>query len=222
MSLTQLCILTVVVGVLASCQARSAPAPAIEVVFVVESDPGLRLGNVHVALEGKTLGKTDSDGVLRAKVDGKPGQRFKVAHVCPIGHVAPSAPKFLRLRKFDGTGESQSEGLKITLRCKPEKRLAVFIIRAKNGADLPVLLNGQTVAQTNSSGVAQFSTSARPGTDFVVELDTRSRPQLSPQRPTHLRMLPDADEIFVVDQSFDHRKAPRRRRRPRSRITKIE
>lgn len=222
MSLTQLCILTVAAGVLASCQARSAPTPRIEVVFVVESDPGLRLGNVHVAFEGKPLGKTDADGLLRAKVDGKPGQRFKVAHVCPLGHVAPSAPKFLRLRRFDGTGESQSEALQITLRCKPEKRFAVFIVRAKNGADLPVLLNGRTVAQTNSSGVAQFSTSARPGTDFVVELDTRSRPQLSPQRPTHLRMLPDADEIFVVDQSFDRRKAPRRRRRPRSRITKIE
>lgn len=222
MSLTQLCILTVAAAVLASCQPRSAPVPAIEVVFAVESDPGLRLGDVHVALEGETLGKTDSNGLLRAKVDGKPGQRFRVAHVCPAGHVAPSGPKFLRLRRFDGVGESQPEALKITLRCKPEKRLAVFIVRAKNGVDLPVLLNGQTVAQTNSSGVAQFSTSARPGTDFVVEIDTRSRPQLSPQRPTHLRMLPDADEIFVVHQSFEHPKAPRRRRRPRTRITKIE
>ena len=222
MPLTRLCILIVVAGLLASCQPRSAPGPAIEVVFEVESDRGLRLSDVHVDLDGNALGKTDSNGLLHTRIDGKPGQRFRVAHVCPPGHVAPSVPKFFRLRGVDGIGESQSMALKVTLICKPEKRMAVFIVRAKNGADLPILLNGQSVAHTNSAGVAQFSASARPGTDFIVELDTRRQPQLIPQRPTHLRTLPDADEIFVVHQSFDHRKAPRPRARPRTRITKIE
>jgi hypothetical protein len=128
----------------------------------------------------------------------------------------------MRLHSFDRVGESQSGALKVTLKCQPEKRLAVFIVRAKNGANLPVLLDRRSVAQTNHEGIAQFSTLAPPGTDFTIELDTASRPWLTPQHPTQLRTLPDADEIFIIDQSFDLRKAPPRRRRPRSRITKIE
>lgn len=222
MSLTDCWILIVGAGLSASCQESSASAPAIEVVFAVESDPGVRLGKVHVAIDGQSVGETDSNGLLSTKIVGEHGQRFRVEHDCPQGHATPSAQKFLRLRSFDRVGEFQSEALKVTLRCQPEKRLAVFIVRAKNGANLPVLLNRQSIAQTNLFGVAQFSTSAPPGTDFIIELDTASRPQLSPQRPTHLRTLPDADEIFIINQSFDLRKAPRRRGRPRSRITKIE
>jgi len=222
MSLTHRSILIVAAGVWVSCRPPSAAAPAIEVVFAAESDPGLRLSNVHVAIDGQSVGKTDSNGLVRTKIDGKDGQRFRVEHDCPRGHVAPSAPKFLTLRSFERVAEYQSGALRITLRCQPEERHAVFIVRARNGADLPVLLNGQSVARTNPAGVAHFSTSASPGTDFIVELDTRSRPQLSPQRPKHLRTLPDADEIFVVNQSFDLRKAPRRRGRQRTRITKIE
>ena len=222
MPLTRLFMLIVAAGLLASCHARLAPASAIEVVFEVESDRGLRLSNVLVELEGKALGKTDSNGVLRARIDGRPGQRLKVECVCPPGHTEAPAPKFFRLRPLDGIGEAQGGALKVTLRCKPEKRLAIFIVRAKNGAGLPVLLNGQAVAQTNSAGVAQFSASAPPGTDFVVKLDTQSQPELIPQHPTHLRMLSDADDIFVVHQSFDHQKVPLPRKRRRTRITKIE
>ena len=222
MPLTRLYMLIVAAGLLASCHARLAPASAIEVVFEVESDRGLRLSNVLVELEGKALGKTDSNGVLRAEIDGRPGQRLKVGCVCPPGHTEAPVPKFFRLRTLDGIGEAHRGALKVTLRCKPEKRLAIFIVRAKNGAGLPVLLNGHAVAQTNSAGVAQFSASALPGTDFVVKLDTQSQPELIPQHPKHLRMLSDADDIFVVHQSFDRQKVPLPRKRRRTRITKIE
>ncbi|NNE20044.1 MAG: hypothetical protein HKN10_16355 [Myxococcales bacterium] len=222
MSLTDCWIFIVGVGLSASCQESSASAPAIEVVFAVESDPGVRLGKVHIAIDGKSVGETDSNGLLRTEVVGEYGKRRRIEHDCPQGHAKPSAEKFLRLRSFDGAGESQLEALKVTLRCQPKKRLAVFIIRAKNGANLAVRLNRQVVAQTNRYGIAQLSTSAPPGTDFIIELDTASRPQLTPQHPTHLRTLPDADEIFVINQSFELRKAPRGRGRPQSRITKIE
>jgi len=221
-SLTDRWAVIVVAGMSASCQEPPASAPVIEVVFMVESDPGVRLGKVHVAIDGHSVGETDSHGLLRTKIVGEHGQRFRVEHDCPQGHAKPSAQKFLRLRSFDRLGESQSGALKVSLRCQPEKRLAVFIVRARNGANLPVLLNRRSVAQTNPLGIAQFSSSAPPGTDFIIELDTASRPQLRPQGPTHLRTVPDADEIFIIDQSFDLRKAPRRRGPPRTRITKIE
>lgn len=222
MSLMRTLILLVTVGVATSCQATPAPAPAIDMVFAVESDPGLRLGQARISVDGRVLGETDSKGLLRTKVYGRPGQQLRVEHDCPDGHDAPPEAKLLRLRSFEGLGEHDLGALEITLKCRPQQRLAVFIVRAKKGANLPVLLDGQIVAQTNASGVAQFSTSAVPGTDFIVELDTRNQPKLRPQRPSHLMTLPDANEVFVVNQSFDVRKEPKRRGSRRSRITKIE
>lgn len=222
MSLRRRWLLIIAFGVWVACQSPSASPPAVEVVFAVQSDPGLPLSKVHVFVDGQAVGQTDANGLVRTNIDGKQVRRFKVEHDCPDGHLAPAAPKFVRLRSFDPVADTQSEALRITLKCQPEERQAVFIVRANNGADLPVLLNGQTVARTNPSGVAHFSASAPPGTDFIVELDTGSRPQLIPQRPKHWRTLPDADEIFVVNQSFELRKTPRRRGRQRTRITKIE
>ncbi|MGB3052212.1 MAG: hypothetical protein WBB42_14505 [Polyangiales bacterium] len=222
MSLMRHLILVVTAGVSASCRTTPASAPSIDVVFAVESDPGLRLSEARISVDGKVVGQTDAKGLVQTKVYGRPGQQLRVEHDCPEEHAAPSEPKFLRFRAFESLGELDSGTLEITLKCRPQKRLAVFIVRAKNGADLPVLLDGQIIAQTNTRGVAHFSTSAIPGTDFIVELDTRNQTELRPQRPTHLMTLPDADEVFVVNQSFDLRKAPRRRGRQRTRITKIE
>jgi hypothetical protein len=147
---------------------------------------------------------------------------LRIEHDCPDGHEAPSKPKILRLRRFEAFDGSEPDAMEITLRCEPTKRLAAFIVRAKNGPDLPVHLNGERVALTNGSGVAHFSTRGAPGTDYTVELDTREHPQLLPQLPTHLFTLPDADEVFVLNQSFDVKSEPRRRGHRRARITKIE
>lgn len=214
--------LITLLGLSASCQPAERPAPTLDVIFAVESDPGVRLAGARVLVDGKPVGETDFAGVVKAKVSGQAGQQLTVEHDCPDDHVAPSEAKLLRLRNFERVGDPGAGSLEVTLRCPPSERLAVFIMRAKNGANLPVLLDGQSVGKTNASGVAHFSTSAIPGTDFVVELDTGNHPHLSPQRPTHLVTLPDADEIFVLTQSFDVPKGARRRAPRRKKITKIE
>ncbi|MFA9472743.1 MAG: hypothetical protein ACERNK_19415, partial [Deltaproteobacteria bacterium] len=112
--------------------------------------------------------------------------------------------------------------MEITLRCRPSKRLAVFVVRTTDGPDLPILLDGESVAHTNASGVAHFVTHGAPGTEYVVEIETRERPRLLPRSPTRLITLPDADEIFVINQAFELEKKPRRRAPRRARITKIE
>ncbi len=222
MSLTRLPILVVGVAVWASCQKTAASTQAIDLLFSVESDPGHRLSGVRISVDGRLVGETNSAGLLQSEVHGQLGQQMSIEHDCPVGHEPPSAAKLLRLRRFESLGELDSRALEITLRCRPQKRLGAFIVRAKNGAGLPVLLDGQGVAQTNSLGVAHFSRFAIPGTDFLIELDTREHPQLRPRSPTHLMTLPDADEFFVIQQSFERKSEPRRRVSPRTRITKIE
>ncbi len=210
------------VAALVSCERRPNFERPFAVIFVVESDPGVRLRGTLVSVDGDPAGESDSNGLVRTKIYGAPGQRLRIKHDCPDGHEGPSEPKILRLRRFEGIDGSEPVAMEITLRCEPTKRLAVFIVRAKNGPDVPVLLNGERVARTNGSGVAHFSTWGATGTDYRVELDTREHSHLLPELPTHLFTLPDANEIFVVNQSFGVKSKARRRRHRRTRITKIE
>lgn len=208
--------------VLASCNGASNAALTFPIAFVVESDPGVGLRGARVFVDGNSIGETDSNGLLQTKVYRRSGLQVTVEHDCPDGHEAPVRPKVLRLREFEGVDPSGPLTMEVSLRCRPEKRLVVFVVRAKKGPYVPVLLNGESVARTNGSGVAHFSVWAAPGTDYLVELDTRERARIIPQSPTHLFTAPDADEIFVVNQSFELAKRSRRPDHWRNRITKIE
>jgi hypothetical protein len=207
---------------LTSCERPPAEERPFAVVFVVESDPGVRLSRAHVFIDGEAVGESNSDGRVATEIHGKSGQQLRISHDCPEGHRAPSELKTLRLRAFEGVDRSQPHAMEITLRCRPLKRLAAFVVRASNGPDLPVLLDGQRVARTNGSGVAHFSIRGAPGTEYTVELETAERPRLLPRSPTHLFILPNADEIFVINQAFKVENEPPRRGRRRARITKIE
>lgn len=221
MSVTRWMIAVLSAAALASCEGPPTAVRPFAVAFVVESDPGVRLHRTRVFVDGDPAGESDSNGVVQTKIYGAPGQRLTIKHDCPDGYEAPFEPKILRLRKIDSIDRSDPPAMEITLRCQPMSRLAAFIVRAKNGRDLPVLLDGKRVARTNGSGVAHFSVRGTPRTQYIVELDTRQHPRLLPHSPTHLFTLPDGDEIFVVDQSFDVETEPRRRGR-RAIITKIE
>jgi len=214
-------LVVVCVVVVASCEGGHEMTRMFAVAFVVESDPGTRLGGVRVALDGQPIGQSDSHGLVRARIFRLPGERLVVTHECPEGYEAPVEAKRLRLRRFVGIEGSELPVLEVRLRCDPTTRVAAFVVRAKNGADLSVLFNGRIVARTNHLGVAHFSIRARAGSDHAVELDTRAHPRLRPQSPTRLFTLPDANEIFVFDQSFELKSESHRRRR-RPKITKIE
>jgi len=210
------------VAALVSCEDHRSAVRSFALVFMVESDPGVPLGRAHVFVNGAPVGQTDSNGLVHTSVDGRSGPRLRIEHDCPDGYEEPPKPKVVVLRRFKGVDASGPIAMEITLRCRPEKRLAVFVVRASNGPHLPVLLDGRRVARTNSSGVAHFFAWGPARTEYVVELDTRDYPRMAPQLPTHLFTLPDADEIFVVSQSFELEAEPTRRGRRRTRITKIE
>ena len=222
MSVTSRTIVFLSAVALASCERPPEAERPFAVVFVVESDPGVRIPRARVFIDGVPVGETDSNGRVDAQINGQSGQQLGISHDCPDGHDAPSERKAFRLRKFEGVDRSRPPTMEITLTCRPLKRLAAFVVRASDGPDLPILLDGELVARTNGSGVAHFSIRGAPGTEYIVELETRERPRLRPRSPTHLFTLPDADEIFVINQAFDPEKEPRRRGRRPTRITKIE
>lgn len=207
---------------LVACHASSDPEAAVPIEILVESDPGVPLGGAHVTVDGRFAGKSDLNGFLRPSVATQSGATVRIEHDCPDGYLEPDGSKVLRMREYQGLGHDGAPALQISLRCKPEKRRAVFVVRARGAARLPVLLDGEPVAQTNRFGVAQFSALGAPGAEYLVKIDTGGSPALLPRSPSHLFALSDANEVFVIDQAFRRETPPKRGRSGRKRILKIE
>ena len=216
-----LCLVLGVAGA-TGCGQSSASRQLVVLDFAVESDPGAPLAGVSIAVDGKPVGQSGATGSLRATISATLGQRIRIEHDCPQGYRDPSEPKMIRLGHYRSIGGHSPPPIQLAIRCPPTNRLAVIVVRADNGADLAVLLNERFMARTNAAGVAHFSTSAPPGTELRVTLDTSEQPSLVPRSPTRIVTMPDVHETFVIDQSFETAKRHPRKRRRRPRIIKIE
>ncbi len=207
---------------LVSCADAQTMAQSFSIAFIVESDPGLPVEGVNVFVDGKSIGKTDSNGAVRAEVVASSGETLRIEHECPKDHRATEDPTTIRLRELEGIEESAPSGIQVTLKCKPSRRLAVFVVTARNGPDLPILIDGDEAGRTNGLGVTQISRWGIPGTEYSLEIDTRADPRLLPRSPVRVFTLPDAHEIFVVNESFELEERRRHGQTRRARITKIE
>lgn len=204
------------VGIL-GCGSDLPAARALQVEVVVESDPGQPLAGVPVYVGAEELGITGADGAARAQRFDAPGTLLRFRCDCPSGFRTSQAIKELSVKDYRALDTTTR--LQIRLRCRPESRLAVFVVKARNGRRVDVLLEGERVARTDPDGVAHFSRRVAVGSEQVVEL--HADPRLKPSRVSHFFTMPDADEIFVVDQRFDVWR-PQRPSSARRRIIKIE
>jgi hypothetical protein len=183
----------------------------------VESDPGQPLSDVPVYLGTEELGTTGDDGSARVLRFDPPGTLLRFRCDCPVGFRASQAIKELSLKNY--RAPDITAPLQIHLRCRPESRLAVFVVKARNGPHIEILLQGERVGRTDRDGVAHFSRRVAVGSEQVIEL--HAGPKLRPSRISHFFKMPDANELFVVDQRFDVWR-PSRPRSARRRIIKIE
>lgn len=206
-----------VIGV--GCQQGTRAAAPVILEIVVEADPGVRLSTVPIRVDGELFGHTSADGTLRVPIIGPPGRVLRVDHECPADHRASPEGASIRLRRYERGGPAP---IQVSLACRPLVRIAAFVVRAKNGPALPIRVNGELVATTNSSGVAHFSMSGPVGTEFLVELDAIGHPTLLPRSAATLVRLPDANEVFVIAPSFQSADGARKQRQRRPRIIKIE
>lgn len=201
------------------CGEDSSLGAPLYLEIVAEADSGVGLGGVPIYLDGQPVGETTRAGTLRTPVSGKPGRALRVRHQCPVGYEAPVNTAVVRLRRYDS---DRPAPLQITLECRSLNRIAAFVVKAKNGPGLPVLLNGERVGTTNQFGVAHFSTAGPAGSEYLVDVDASGEPSLLPRSVSRLVSLPDADALFAITATF--RSSGRAKKRPphRRRIIKIE
>ncbi len=218
--------LAIAVGVSAAA-CRSAPRTEFPVTFTAVADEPL--AGVEVRLQsGKPLGTTGADGVLRVVLAAREGTKVPFRVQCPEGYRPPREMPVLTLRQLTGADPRASgPSLDVSIQCPPAERVAALVVRA-NQPDLPVLAEGREVARTDRDGIAHALVSLPPNSTFRVVIDTSSNARLRPQNPATTLTLPDADEIFTIDQALveegpgrealQPRAGPGRARRRRTRM----
>jgi hypothetical protein len=191
--------------------ARGGGRVELDVVFTAERDPGDPLEGVRIAVAGEERGVTGPDGTLRVVLEERDGARLAISADCPPGHRSAEATDEIVVHDVQ-TLAGGAPRVEYPIRCAPTERRVALLVRAGGEADLPVRVGDREVARTDPAGAAQVVLAMAPGSAFRVTLGTGAQPRLSPVDPTHTFTVGDRDEVFVLDQRFEH--APSRRRRP--------
>jgi hypothetical protein len=204
---------------LANCAGKDVVQKDFTLAFHASCDDE-PVDDVAISVNGSQSGRTDGDGILHITVTGEEGQALPLHVECPDSYRRAEAPNVVRLLTIRGFDSEQSSLHRvIPVQCVPRERIAAVVVRAPEAPGVPVLLYGEEVARTDSSGVAHLEVQLPPHNRFALELDTREHPRLRPQNPTKSFRVPDREEIFLFEQPFavapEPRPAKRQRRRRR-------
>lgn len=194
---------------LTGCAAKQAPSFALAI--RVESDPGQALGGVAVALLRRPLGVTDDTGVLATSLRGLPGETVELSVICPTGYRSPTPQLIVRLRQL-AEREKRPE---YRVLCAPTVRTLVLAVRANGAPQVPVHILGEEIARTDKDGVAHARLLLAPGETIIVKLDTSDKQHatLMPHDPELRIVMPEHDEVVLIDQTFKRPAPPKRARR---------
>jgi hypothetical protein len=195
---------------LAACAPPVAQQHEYELLVRVDADPGEGLGNVPLYHGGRRIGVTGIDGSVRVKLPGGEGERTSLRAECPATHSGPNEPTVVVLRSYQGQGLPE-----VDISCPPRTRKLAVVVKARNGADLPIVHRGKTIGRTDAAGTAHLLLKGPPGDAFEVSLDTSSRPELNPKDPGGRFVIASRDEAVLFDPELEiERAAPPRKHRP--------
>lgn len=188
-----------------SCAAPQRPVHEQTADVRVEKDDLGPIEGASVLVDGHVVARTNN-GHAQVRLRGAAGDRFAVTTTCPEGTRGSE----------DGQEVFVTPGVapKLVFRCEQVSRSALVVVRAENGANLPVRLLGREVGRTDASGAATILVNADEGESFELVLDTTSAPKLHPQSPALTFRATERDQTFVFDQKFRKDKPLVRRAAP--------
>jgi hypothetical protein len=206
----------VVLTCLALLLCCAEPRPSAErfaVMVRARSTSDEPVAGVHAWADGRPLGATSDQGLLRAELRGREHASVELSAACPPSYRTVEPTRTLVLRRLRGAGNERTGALEIGVQCEPLEWLAALVILTTGpGADvagLPIRVGGDVVGQTGTDGSAHVQFVAPPHASLRVTLDTQGRPGLRPRDPVHSFRLTEPDSFVLIEQTFTQRARPR-------------
>lgn len=199
--------------------ACSAPHPEHFAISVLARDAADQpVEDVRAWLDGRDLGLSDALGTIATTLQAHEGDVVSLAIACPPGYRSDVPTRSVPLRGVEHASGSK-RAIAIHVRCERATVLAPLVVFATGPGELsfPVVVDGETIGQTDTSGAAHALLEIEPGGAARVRLDTSARPELRPASPTHVLPIESADSILLVAQPFE----AAARRLPRKRLTSL-
>lgn len=209
-------VLLLIVSVLfTACGGSTAAAngKSFDIVLKANSDDGDPVEGVQFATGGRTIGNSNTRGILATALRGSDGQSFLVSATCPDGYAGPDQPTTLKLTEVRRVNEAGPAPLGIEVICTRKMREIVIVVRTANAPSLPVDVGGKTVGTTDSNGNAHLRLQLdREVRTLSVTLGTADAPTLRPQNPSRVYELEGQDALLLLDQSFttERKASPKR------------
>jgi hypothetical protein len=183
----------------AGCRRDEGRSP-YPVVMRVESDPGEGLSRASVSFLGREVGRTGSDGTVAIEIRGTEGEHVPIRISCPDGFVSPEKPTDVVLHRLADPNRRPE----YAVRCSPVNRDMLLVVRADQGAGLPVVYLGHEVARTDESGAAHALLRVPYNDEVEVTLSTvePGNERLRPQNPSIKFVSTNHEDIELFNVQF--------------------
>jgi hypothetical protein len=181
--------------------------------FRIADDRGHPLSGVTLRLGELLLGRSDTEGLLAARVRGREGERHPLHVECPDPSVPARAPAELRLDRLRQLGGGDVRALDVQVVCPRRLRSVVVVVSGAELAGMPIVVDGSLAGRVSVAGAAFLRVDDLPGRRHEVVIDTSAHPELVPRDPAAAFVVDDDDSVFVVAPRLTHKAAPPRRRR---------
>jgi hypothetical protein len=194
------------VTALCGCKGLHSKVSDYPVLVRAADDLGKPLANVQLSAAGKPLGATELSGERSLSLPGTEGQRVELTAVCPPGYTGPRERPVLLLKRAQTPQTPGLAAIELSVTCDASEHVSVVAIRTGQ-PNVPVLLHGQAVALTSTTGTAHVVVREAPGSAFQLTLDTSAKHNLHPQNPARMFTVAQRDAFAVWDQPLELEKA---------------
>mgnify|MGYP000443688945 CR=1 FL=1 len=199
------------------CQPPPPPPPQLVRIEAV-GDPGERVRDVEVVVNGQVIARTNQTGIATAHLNGAEGVIHQAEIRCPEDrYTSPKQPLLIQ----KATLRDPKSSPLYEVHCTRRTHMLVVALRVKDGANLPVNYLGGEVARLDASGAGNIAFQLNQEDTLELTLDTSGRPELLPRSPTLPTRAKNSDDLVVVDFAFVEKKKPKAKRTSALRPTQI-
>lgn len=215
---------------------KKGPPPTfpfdIEVSVVDENDNGV--AGAPIELDGKTVGYTDREGLFEGVLTERRGAEIELSVGSMDDYDIPEEARTAEKLRLKKSLDDKVESVPVTMQAEITSRRTSYLVWIEVECDkylseddrceeMPVLVDGEEYARTDSRGGAHFLINEVPEETVEIAIETPEPPEddddddaftIEPEDPTYEVELGLEPEVLVIRERFTDPKAKEEAEKP--------